>query len=790
MKKSEMLNKNQLMHVRTEKEILTANNPWIVNLKYSFQDEQFLYLVMNFLPGGDLMNLLMKKDILTEEEARFYTAEMILAVDSVHKLNCIHRDLKPDNILIGKDGHIQLSDFGLSKISDKTFFPLSTKDDDNNNNKLVNNPKDLITMHNPKSGTTSGSSLGSKTGKKRTRLMAYSTVGTPDYIAPEVFGKEGYGQEVDWWSIGVMFFEMVCGYPPFFCDNPGDTCKKITKWRQYFTIPNDPPLSNEAKNLILRFVTYPQNRLGVNGVEEIKRHPFFKGVDWDNIRNSKPPFIPELKNDWDTHYFDSFEEEEPFYPPVSKKMRKRKDVNYPGYTFNRDLENNNINGFQNALEEIEVIKQNLQSKKKEEETPKDNSSNNEEEDFEGLNGEDELPNQPKEKKIEPQTLKGYLSNNQGHVEKIKPQMGNQVRDSERNGHINLPRSLQPNLALKTAEKRKEDCSVIEKSFSGNSLAPHIVNSINHQMKEQLTHSHNENSNSKECMSESLSKSEITYISNNKSTNSNNQSGQQSKTILSNTLNVNIKKATGTTPGKINNTLKNVPPHKDNANYNFIKMINNNNNTVGLGNDLLPKKVNFQAKLKNTEPSMLKKLKNIDTNDNSYRNNVVNTSPNNHNFGGLRSKYESNNILNPPIQQHMNEISSNIPSANRQGEVVTGQLVNKIVIANDLNKGILLNKKLSKSPPNKNKINLKSNIIAQPKTQRTNVNPGTKLPSTSSKEKISLMGKLNYKNESNSSSTNKKPQIAIGHYGSNNNSYKTSVIKPPITTTTTITGTKK
>ena len=136
MRKEDMLNKNQLMHVRTEKEILKNDNPWIVKLKYSFQDDYFLYLVMDFLPGGDLMNLLMKKDILTEEEARFYTAEMILAVESVHKLNCIHRDLKPDNILIDKRGHIQLSDFGLSKLSDKTFFPLSTKGNLLNNENL------------------------------------------------------------------------------------------------------------------------------------------------------------------------------------------------------------------------------------------------------------------------------------------------------------------------------------------------------------------------------------------------------------------------------------------------------------------------------------------------------------------------------------------------------------------------------------------------------------------------------------------------------------------------------
>jgi serine/threonine kinase 38 len=148
MRKEDMLNKNQLMHVRTEREIMTSSNEWIVNLKYSFQDEYYLYLVMDFLPGGDLMNLLMKKEILSEEEARFYTAEMILAVDSVHKLNCIHRDLKPDNILIDKKGHIQLSDFGLSKLSDKAFYPMSVKDQPSKPKKLLNSGNDSITTAN------------------------------------------------------------------------------------------------------------------------------------------------------------------------------------------------------------------------------------------------------------------------------------------------------------------------------------------------------------------------------------------------------------------------------------------------------------------------------------------------------------------------------------------------------------------------------------------------------------------------------------------------------------------
>ena len=121
-----MIKKNQVIHVRTEKEILkTLNCAYIVKLRASFQDNFFLYLVMDFLPGGDFMSLLMKKDILNEEESRFYIAEMILCIEAVHELGCIHRDLKPDNILIGKDGHLELSDFGLSKMCVSNFLNLN-----------------------------------------------------------------------------------------------------------------------------------------------------------------------------------------------------------------------------------------------------------------------------------------------------------------------------------------------------------------------------------------------------------------------------------------------------------------------------------------------------------------------------------------------------------------------------------------------------------------------------------------------------------------------------------------
>ena len=365
MRKEDMLNKNQLMHVRTEREIMTSSNEWIGNLKYSFQDEYYLYLVMDFLPGGDLMNLLMKKEILTENEARFYTAEMILAVDSVHKLNCIHRDLKPDNILIDKKGHIQLSDFGLSKLSDKVFYPMSVKGAPKPPKKLMNSGNDSITTANSNMNNSNNSLKVNKKTLKKNRLLAYSTVGTPDYIAPEVFGQTGYGQEVDWWSIGVMFFEMVVGYPPFFSENPGDTCKKIIKWKENFSIPADAELSPEAENLILKLVAPAESRLGLHGVEEIMKHPFFKGVDWNNIRKTKAPFIPDIKNDYDTKYFDTFPEEEPFYPPISNNIKQRKDVNYAGYTFNRDNENIK-DSFLQALEVLEAVKKTSETKKEKE----------------------------------------------------------------------------------------------------------------------------------------------------------------------------------------------------------------------------------------------------------------------------------------------------------------------------------------------------------------------------------------------------------------------------------------
>jgi len=179
MKKTEMIYKNQVAHVRAERDILAiASNPWIVELKCSFQDEKFLYLVMEFLQGGDLMTLLMEKDILSEDESRFYIAETILAVESVHKLDYIHRDLKPDNLLIGRDGHVKLSDFGLCKHVE--IKPRKTEVHENIRRDNLNDEANKNGMNKQL--------FNKRVEYKRSRKLAYSTVGTPDYIAPEVFG--------------------------------------------------------------------------------------------------------------------------------------------------------------------------------------------------------------------------------------------------------------------------------------------------------------------------------------------------------------------------------------------------------------------------------------------------------------------------------------------------------------------------------------------------------------------------------------------------------------------------
>ena len=149
---------------------------------------------------------------------------------------------------------------------------------------------------------------------KRSRQLAVSTVGTPDYIAPEVFGQCGYNETVDWWSVGAILFEMLVGYPPFFSDDPSVTCQKILHWRKTLNIPPEANLSPAATDILKRLLCDADHRLGQTGVDEIKSHPFFEGIDWDNLRNVRSPYQPDLTSDDDCRRFDKFEEEDSFYP--------------------------------------------------------------------------------------------------------------------------------------------------------------------------------------------------------------------------------------------------------------------------------------------------------------------------------------------------------------------------------------------------------------------------------------------------------------------------------------------
>ncbi|KAL7533731.1 hypothetical protein ACHAXR_005410 [Thalassiosira sp. AJA248-18] len=269
MKKEMMVMKNQVGHVRAERDALAAaddENRWLTLLHYSFHDEGNLYMVMEFLPGGDLMSLLMKEDTFNEESTRFFMAEAAHAISCVHALGYIHRDIKPDNMLLDARGHLRLTDLGLcKKVGDAspTDHPevvlemLKRKQmatggaamaipEGEEASAEASHLRDMsIDEAGGGSPLNTGSSIptgGSapkdvRTGKAR-RENAYSTVGTPDYIAPEVLaaqnGASGYSYTcaVDWWSLGVIMYECLVGYTPFYADDPVTTCRKILKWRQ------------------------------------------------------------------------------------------------------------------------------------------------------------------------------------------------------------------------------------------------------------------------------------------------------------------------------------------------------------------------------------------------------------------------------------------------------------------------------------------------------------------------------------------------------------------------------
>ncbi|KAF9182502.1 Serine/threonine-protein kinase MRCK alpha [Haplosporangium sp. Z 11] len=278
--------KDKILYME-ERQVLAITSEWFPTLHAAFQDEVNLYLVMEYAPGGDLYSILDKKQdelnkargtagaagspdqdsdddedtTLSEDEIRFYIAEIVLAVAELHRNRYIHRDLKPQNILLDATGHIMLADFGACARLDA-------------------------------SGQVHGQTV---------------PLGTWDYMSPEVVdaqsGGKPYGKEVDWWAVGVVMYELLVGEPPFFAESAMGIIRLLRDHEKNLSFEKIPNISSECKDIITRLLARKENRLGKDGVEEIKAHPFFKDVDWDNIRKAVPPFLPIIEAPDDTSNF-------------------------------------------------------------------------------------------------------------------------------------------------------------------------------------------------------------------------------------------------------------------------------------------------------------------------------------------------------------------------------------------------------------------------------------------------------------------------------------------------------
>ncbi|NXF05654.1 CTRO kinase, partial [Smithornis capensis] len=262
MSKESLLAQEHVSFFEEERSILAqSTSPWIPQLQYAFQDKKNLYLIMEYQPGGDLLSLLNRyEDQLDENMVQFYLAELVLAIHSVHQMGYVHRDIKPENVLIDRTGHIKLVDFGSA--AKMTV------------NKVVN---------------------------------ARLPVGTPDYMAPEMLtglsgdGKASYGPECDWWSLGVIAYEMIYGRTPFTEGTSAKTFNNIMNFQRFLKFPEDVKVSSEFLDLIQSLLCGQKERLGYEG---LCCHPFFSKIDWNNICNTPPPFVPTLKSDDDTSNFD------------------------------------------------------------------------------------------------------------------------------------------------------------------------------------------------------------------------------------------------------------------------------------------------------------------------------------------------------------------------------------------------------------------------------------------------------------------------------------------------------
>ena len=272
LKKNEIIKQKQVDHVYSEFNILsTLKHPFIVQLVgFNFEDPKYIYFVLEYVQGGELFTLLRTKGTFPVPQTTFYLAHIITIFEYLHSKNIVYRDLKPENILINKNGYLKLTDFGFAKI-----------------------------LENEKT---------------------YTLCGTPEYLAPEIILNKGHGKAVDWWTLGILLYEMLVGIDPFSDDDPMKTYQKILKGKINFPKTID----KDAKSLIKHLLTQDTSkRFGClkNGVKDILNHRFFDGFDWKNFvyLTLTPPYIPDVKSEDDTSNFEKYPESDLESPAVDKK---------------------------------------------------------------------------------------------------------------------------------------------------------------------------------------------------------------------------------------------------------------------------------------------------------------------------------------------------------------------------------------------------------------------------------------------------------------------------------------
>jgi len=312
LNKKDIVERQEIQHTLSERNVLIqATSPFLVGLKFSFQTPEKLYLVLDYMNGGELFYHLQNETAFSEERASFYTAELVLALKHLHRYNIIYRDLKPENILLDSNGHVALTDFGLCK--ENVSF------DDTTN----------------------------------------TFCGTAEYLAPEVLTGQGYGKAVDWWSLGILFFEMTTGLPPFYSENTNLMYKKILHNKLLF-----PPGYSELGQSLVRGLLErdPRRRLGGGPSDaiEVQKHPFFAGMDWERLykKQYKPPFKPKVESEADTSNFDPcFTETVPIdslpnnqSAPLSDSVQQ----NFEGFTYTDEDKLESVSSLTHSIHSLKL----------------------------------------------------------------------------------------------------------------------------------------------------------------------------------------------------------------------------------------------------------------------------------------------------------------------------------------------------------------------------------------------------------------------------------------------------